>query len=112
MCANVGNSIGKVARLATPNVTPDIGTLEFLGGGTFDLWIGAVFDEGANNQFVFEGSGEPFPFVGQQDPWASEQPDGMPGESCVMIDGGKLHTYECDDDEFSQPFAAACELVR
>lgn len=112
-CAAAGAQVGGVGRLATPDVTPDIATLESLGGGPFDLWIGAIYNPGAQNQFVFEGSGEPFPWVGQQAPWGQNQPDQMPGESCVMISGGALHTYECDDDEFGDsPFAAACELAR
>jgi hypothetical protein len=113
LCAFAGSQVGGVGRLATPNVTTDIGTLEALGGAPFDLWIGAIYNAGAQNQFVFEGSGEEFPWAGQQAPWADNQPDKMPDESCVIISGGKLHTYECDDDEFGEsPFAAACELAR
>jgi hypothetical protein len=113
LCDFAGSQVGAVGRLATPDVTTDIGILEALGGGPFDLWIGAIYNAGAPNEFVFEGSDELFPWPGQQAPWASSQPDKMPDESCVMISGGQLHTYECDDDEFGDsPFAAACELAR
>ena len=113
LCAFAGSQVGAVGRLATPDVPTDIDTLEALGGGPFDLWIGAIYNPGAQNQFTFEGSGEDFPWAGQEPPWGADQPDQMPGESCVIISGGMLHTYECDDDEFGDsPFAAACELAR
>lgn len=113
LCASAGSRVGAMGRLATPDVTADIEKLEAMGGQSFDLWIGAIYNSGAENQFVFEGSGESFPWPGQQAPWGDDQPDQMPVESCVIISGGMLHTYECNDDEFGEsPFAAACELAR
>jgi hypothetical protein len=112
LCADAGAAVGQSARLATPDTTPDIALLESLGGAAWDIWTGAVYDEAAPNQFVFEGSGEPFPFLEDLAPWANNQPDNMPGESCVIITDGQFHTYECWDEDFSQPFAAGCELIQ
>ncbi len=111
LCVAAGNAVGGTARLATPNVTPDIALLESLGGASFDVWTGAKYDNNAQNKFVWEGSGEAFVFMPNQAPWGPNQPDNMPGESCVIVVGGELHTYECYDFDFSQPFAAGCELV-
>ena len=89
-----------------------MGTLEALGGATFDLWIGAIFDEGAMNEFVFEGAARTSLRRTAGPLGERSNPTECRVSLCGMINGGKLHTYECDDDEFSQPFAAACELVR
>jgi len=112
LCEAAAQAVGESGRLASPNNTPDIATLETLGGAQFDIWTSGRYDSGQPNQFVWEGSPDTFNFQGGQAPWAGNQPDNMPGESCVIITDGALHTYECWDVDFSQPFAAGCEIAR
>jgi hypothetical protein len=111
LCAAAGEAVGGTARLASPENTPDIAQLETMGGGAFDIWTSGIYDKDQPYEFVWQDSPDAFSFAPGLDPWGPNQPDGMPGESCVMIEGGKLHTYECDDVDWTQPFAAGCELV-
>lgn len=111
LCEGAAAEVGAAGRLASPNNTPDIAMLETLGGAPFDIWTSGTYADGQPNDFVWEGSPDAFTFQGGQSPWAGNQPDNMPGESCVIITDGALHTYECWDNDFSQPFAAGCEII-
>jgi len=87
---------GYLAALATQQEIDDLGGLR--GNTIQDIWIGGT-DAAADGTFVWI-NGEDWTYPGGAAPWASNEPNGGAGESCVEIyKNGKLNDAGCGDTQ-------------